>query len=190
MVLACDVYTGDLLSAIAFTCPVQSCNKKFAVRSNAKRHLRTHGIMPTPDMSFISTPVEDNDVAVLADTACWTPRTLKDRNLKLDSLDSCSLMISELPLVRPSTYMWGGEVVYEERDSFADAPIAPYHPAYVCRVSPRSNFELVTNTQYCFRSGDAYLGRPQQLPPRASAQLKLPIKLHLFLETSLSYRLS
>ncbi len=93
------------LIAIAFTCPVSSCNKKFAVRSNAKRHLRTHGIMPTPDMSFISTPAEGSDVSAVPDTTCWIPQTLKERNLKLEDVDTCPSLISELPLVRPSTYM-------------------------------------------------------------------------------------
>jgi hypothetical protein len=92
--------------------------------------------MPTPDMSFISTPAEENDVVAVPDTPSWIPQTLRERNLKLDDFETCPLLISELPLVRPSTYMWGGEMVYEERDSFAEAPIAPYHPAYV-RLSPR-----------------------------------------------------
>ncbi|KAJ8596188.1 hypothetical protein M405DRAFT_726757 [Rhizopogon salebrosus TDB-379] len=30
-----------------FKCPVPSCDKRFAVRSNAKRHLKTHGINPS-----------------------------------------------------------------------------------------------------------------------------------------------
>ncbi|KAH9031956.1 hypothetical protein EDB84DRAFT_1270813 [Lactarius hengduanensis] len=123
-----NVHSG----AKPFTCPVQSCNKKFAVRSNAKRHLRTHGIMPTPDMSFISTPVEGNDVTTAPEPAFWIPQSLKERHLKVEDLDTCPLLLSALPLVRPSTSMWHGELVYEERDSFADAPVAPYHPAYVC----------------------------------------------------------
>ena len=131
---------------IAFTCPVSSCNKKFAVRSNAKRHLRTHGIMPTPDMSFISTPAEGNNVVAAPDTTCWIPQTLKERNLKLENVDTCPSLISELPLIRPSTYMWAGEMVYEERDSFAEVSIAPYHPAYVRSGSFSSNPELVTDT--------------------------------------------
>lgn len=179
--------SAEVLSAIAFTCPVQSCNKKFAVRSNAKRHLRTHGIMPTPDMSFISTPAKDNNVPAVPDTTCWIPQTLKERNLKLEDVDNCPSLISELPLVRPSTYMWASEVVYDERDSFAEASIAPYHPAYVRCVSLPSGPELVTDTRHLFRSGDAYLGRPQRLPLCASARLdKLPIKSSLYRETSLS----
>jgi len=134
--------------------------------------------MPTPDMSFISTPAEDNDAAAITGTPCWIPQTLKDRNLKLNDLDTCPLLISELPPVRPSTYMWGGEMVYEERDSFAEAPIAPYHPAYVGYVSHPSSLGLVTDLLHCFRSGDAYLGQPRRPPLRASAQLlKLPMLL-------------
>ncbi|KAG1761090.1 hypothetical protein EDD22DRAFT_980360 [Suillus occidentalis] len=30
-----------------FKCPVPSCDRHFAVRSNAKRHLKTHGINPS-----------------------------------------------------------------------------------------------------------------------------------------------
>lgn len=143
--------------------------------------------MPTPDMSFISAPAKDNDVATVPDTTRWIPQTLKERNLKLEDVDSCSSLISELPLVSPSTYMWAGEMVYDERDSFAEASIAPYHPAYVCCVSPLSGSEIVTDTRHNFRSGDAYLGRPQGLPC-ASAQLdKLPIKISLYRETTLSH---
>lgn len=32
----------------AFKCPLQLCNKTFAVRSNARRHLRTHGVSVPP----------------------------------------------------------------------------------------------------------------------------------------------
>ena len=145
--------------------------------------------MPTPDMSFISTPAEDNDAAAVADTPCWIPQTLKERNLKLDNLDTCPLLISELPHVRPSTYMWGSEMVYEERNSFAEAPIAPYHPAYVGYVSLFSSLELVTDLFYCFRSGDAYLGQPRRPLPRASAQLlKAPYAVIRF-TVKCSYRI-
>jgi Zinc finger, C2H2 type len=181
----------DVLLPVAFTCPVQSCNKKFAVRSNAKRHLRTHGIMPTPDMSFVSTPAEDNDIAAVPDPICWIPRSLKERNLKLESLDTCPLLISELPLVRPSTYTWGGEVVYEERDSFAEAPIAPYHPVYVCCIVLTSSLGLVTDAQHRFRSGNAYLGQPRRQRPRALGPLlEHPARLSFYRETSLSYHCS
>ncbi|KAH9061143.1 hypothetical protein EDB87DRAFT_487840 [Lactarius vividus] len=135
-----NVHSG----AKPFTCPVQSCNKKFAVRSNAKRHLRTHGIMPTPDMSFISTPVEGDDAATAPDPAFWIPQSLKERHLKVEDLDTCPLLLSALPLVRPSTSMWHGELVYEERDSFADAPVAPYHPAYWRRLPGPAPTTVVT----------------------------------------------
>ena len=48
----CD--TVFLLSGAAFPCLYPSCARYFAVRSNAKRHLRTHGIIP---VSKHDTPV-------------------------------------------------------------------------------------------------------------------------------------
>ncbi|KAI0037329.1 hypothetical protein FA95DRAFT_1529483, partial [Auriscalpium vulgare] len=31
-----------------YKCPIATCEKSFTVRSNAKRHLRTHGVVPPP----------------------------------------------------------------------------------------------------------------------------------------------
>jgi len=31
-----------------YKCPAPDCNKSFAVRSNAKRHFKTHGLAPSP----------------------------------------------------------------------------------------------------------------------------------------------
>jgi hypothetical protein len=35
-----------LFNTIAYPCPYPGCNRSFGVRSNAKRHLRTHGVIP------------------------------------------------------------------------------------------------------------------------------------------------
>ena len=32
---------------LAYKCPVSDCDKAFAVRSNARRHLKTHGVAPS-----------------------------------------------------------------------------------------------------------------------------------------------
>lgn len=40
---------------LAYKCIVANCEKSFAVRSNAKRHLRTHGINPS-STDVLSTP--------------------------------------------------------------------------------------------------------------------------------------
>ncbi|KAH7886996.1 hypothetical protein F5I97DRAFT_1788250, partial [Phlebopus sp. FC_14] len=39
-----------------FRCSVPNCDKSFAVRSNAKRHLRTHGINPSTCDTGSSSP--------------------------------------------------------------------------------------------------------------------------------------
>ncbi|EIW78626.1 hypothetical protein CONPUDRAFT_138810 [Coniophora puteana RWD-64-598 SS2] len=48
-----DKHSPDILWSssrlLAFQCKVPGCDKRFAVRSNAKRHLRTHGLSPDFD---------------------------------------------------------------------------------------------------------------------------------------------
>ncbi|KAF9238841.1 hypothetical protein BU15DRAFT_28813, partial [Melanogaster broomeanus] len=39
-----------------YQCTVTGCNKRFAVRSNARRHLRTHGINPSSCDNAPSSP--------------------------------------------------------------------------------------------------------------------------------------
>ncbi|KAI0266512.1 hypothetical protein BC834DRAFT_132402 [Gloeopeniophorella convolvens] len=110
-----------------YTCPVPGCCRRFGVRSNAKRHLRTHGIIATADMSFLSS-AEDTDSETAPEHEGWVPQSLRKRCLKLEDPDSCPILIPELSPVRPISYSREGVMLYEERDSFAKAPIAPYHP--------------------------------------------------------------
>lgn len=39
-----NAHTGDK----PYKCPAPACNKSFMVRSNAKRHLKIHGLVPSP----------------------------------------------------------------------------------------------------------------------------------------------
>ncbi|VDC05723.1 unnamed protein product [Peniophora sp. CBMAI 1063] len=50
-----------------FPCPVADCNKTFTVRSNAKRHLRTHGIIPDAPSVTSNTGTIDFDTPVVAE---------------------------------------------------------------------------------------------------------------------------
>lgn len=45
---SCNVFRVVLLTCTpkAYPCPYPGCNRTFGVRSNAKRHLRTHGVIP------------------------------------------------------------------------------------------------------------------------------------------------
>ncbi|KAL6299225.1 hypothetical protein BKA93DRAFT_695603, partial [Sparassis latifolia] len=73
-----------------FKCPIPTCNKSFAVRSNAKRHLRTHGIFPSSDTTSstpsqftvgFDTPLvsEVHEVGKLPAKLRWVPQSLATR---------------------------------------------------------------------------------------------------------------
>ncbi|KAF4564536.1 hypothetical protein EYR40_010702 [Pleurotus pulmonarius] len=91
-----------------FPCTVQGCNKRFAVRSNAKRHLRTHGIIPSPctnDPEPTPYVVDFNDPVILPPSYSpqsqslkgklqWVPPSLATRT-NVKSLRTCSEVDSE-----------------------------------------------------------------------------------------------
>ncbi|KAI0346410.1 hypothetical protein BDW22DRAFT_1302251, partial [Trametopsis cervina] len=72
-----------------YKCPIQGCAKSFAVRSNAKRHLRTHGIFPTSDhatspaqftVGFDAPIISDvHEVGKLPAKLRWVPQSLATR---------------------------------------------------------------------------------------------------------------
>ena len=137
---------------LAFKCPIPTCTKSFAVRSNAKRHLRTHGIFPTSDHTNTSpsqftvgfdTPLvsEVHEAGKLPSKLRWVPPSLSSRtNVDYlrgdaacsDSEDeyfqpSCPLLQLPLPPVRPSSpTAWSPDDQYEERNSYEPTESAPY----------------------------------------------------------------
>ena len=145
---------------LAFKCPIPTCTKSFAVRSNAKRHLRTHGIFPTSDHPSTSpsqftvgfdTPLvsEVHEAGKLPSKLRWVPPSLSTRtNVDFlrspgagdptsDSEDeffqpSCPLLPLPLPPVTPSSPTWNPEDQYEERNSYQQAESAPYISSQVC----------------------------------------------------------
>ncbi|KAI1782976.1 hypothetical protein LXA43DRAFT_1048693 [Ganoderma leucocontextum] len=145
-----------------FKCPIPTCTKSFAVRSNAKRHLRTHGIFPTSDHPSTSpsqftvgfdTPLvsEVHEAGKLPPKLRWVPPSLSTRsNVDFlrgpgagdptsDSEDeffqgSCPLLPLPLPPVTPSSPTWNPEDQYEERNSYAQTESAPYISSQVSRL--------------------------------------------------------
>ncbi|KAI0763466.1 hypothetical protein BD413DRAFT_582636 [Trametes elegans] len=134
-----------------FKCPIPTCTKSFAVRSNAKRHLRTHGIFPSAEHGSTSpsqftvgfdTPLvsEVHEAGKLPSKLRWVPPSLATRSnidylrdAASDSEDeyfqpSCPLLPLPLPPVAPSSpAQWGPEDRYaEERNSYEQADSAPY----------------------------------------------------------------
>ncbi|CCL98227.1 uncharacterized protein FIBRA_00221 [Fibroporia radiculosa] len=135
-----------------YKCPIPTCTKSFAVRSNAKRHLRTHGIVPTPDHANTSpsqftvgfeTPLvsEVHDVGKLPHKLRWVPQSLSTRTnadyLRDSPSDSeeeymrpsCPLLPVPLPPVTPSSPTWNPDDGYEERNSYGEAGPSPYIPS-------------------------------------------------------------
>lgn len=150
-----------LRPSLAFKCPIPTCTKSFAVRSNAKRHLRTHGIFPSSEhgstspsqftVGFDTPLVSDvHEAGKLPSKLRWVPPSLSTRSnveylrgdaASEDSEDeyvlqqSCPLLPLPLPPVTPSASpTWSAEEQYEERNSYEQAESAPYISSQVCRT--------------------------------------------------------
>ncbi|RDB29926.1 hypothetical protein Hypma_014159 [Hypsizygus marmoreus] len=150
-----------------FPCGFPGCTRTFTVRSNAKRHLRTHGVDTIPAGVPLSTAVPytvgfSTPTVMPADTDAshemsklpyklrWMPPSLSTRT-NADSLSSLSDGDSDsddldedpaatnvdwrsalsIPLraVIPSSYTINSCTRFEERNSYLDASLYPYHPS-------------------------------------------------------------
>lgn len=146
----CDVKHSqlNLIYHAAWPCEVPGCKRTFAVRSNAKRHLRTHGVFPPQDQSeSASTPytVSFDPPKVSADiphqlseqpiTIRWVPQSLAmRRNAEALLAHSESGLLADapisLPAVTPSSMSFPPGDGSEERISLATGSHS-YHPSQV-----------------------------------------------------------
>ncbi|KAJ3485587.1 hypothetical protein NLI96_g4846 [Meripilus lineatus] len=130
-----------------YKCPIPTCTKSFAVRSNAKRHLRTHGIFPTSDHANppaqftvgFDVPIvsEVQQTSKLPTKLRWVPQSLATRTnvdylreTTSDSEDefppSCPVLSVPLPAVVPSSPKCYPEDRYEDRNSYDQVGTSPY----------------------------------------------------------------
>lgn len=148
------------------------------MRSNAKRHLRTHGIYPSSDQAatpaqftvgFDAPIISDvQEVSKLPAKLRWVPQSLASRtnvdflrDAPSDSEDeyppSCPVLSVPLPAVVPSSPKWNDED-YEDRNSYEDLGPSPYLNAHQVRYASRhSRVWLADST---FRSGERFLALP------------------------------
>lgn len=140
-----------------YKCPIPNCTKSFAVRSNAKRHLRTHGIFPSSehptapsqftvgfDAPIISEP---HDVGKMPSKLRWVPQSLATRTnveflrdaAQSDSDEeyppSCPVLSVPLPAVVPSSPKWAADD-FEDRNSYEDMGASPYLDSHQWRALP------------------------------------------------------
>ncbi|EKM58032.1 uncharacterized protein PHACADRAFT_251994 [Phanerochaete carnosa HHB-10118-sp] len=139
-----------------YKCPIPNCTKSFAVRSNAKRHLRTHGIFPSSDHPTapsqftvgFDAPIisEVHEVGKLPSKLRWVPQSLATRtnveflrDAQSDSDEeyppSCPVLSVPLPAVVPSEPKWSSDD-FEDRNSYEDMGASPYLDSHQWRALP------------------------------------------------------
>ncbi|KAI0322908.1 hypothetical protein OF83DRAFT_1091219 [Amylostereum chailletii] len=124
-----------------FTCPVANCAKSFTVRSNAKRHLRTHGIFPPPPRPAAATGTVDFDTPVVAEEIAHTH--FDDRKVRIrwvgdnkDKEKKCPASAKAEPTLQkrtPSEALWDPGNVSRGK---AQAPSHTLAQSYPSTMSP------------------------------------------------------
>ncbi|KAJ4490139.1 hypothetical protein J3R30DRAFT_3277366 [Lentinula aciculospora] len=156
-----------------FSCAYPGCERMFTVRSNAKRHLRTHGIHPEDaiaesmiprsvapefEVNFNEPVVQEHDheLSSVVPPLKWMPPSLSSRtnaaslrsiSEESDSdwedgkedpvVEQCAVSLA-IPLqpIAPSEREIPSQDLYtEERDSYEEPGVYPYHASQVSLFS-------------------------------------------------------
>lgn len=143
----------------AYKCPVPSCDRHFAVRSNAKRHLKTHGINPslmegpsqgTNFMVGFEEPLVNHHVHDSGRPPTrlrWIPHSLVTRTQPVtewigsqssggdDSKSTYPVVSMTLPGAPSSSLNQASAYRYDNNNDYTDAGSRHYHPSQV-RLRP------------------------------------------------------
>ncbi|KAI0659706.1 hypothetical protein C8Q70DRAFT_914451 [Cubamyces menziesii] len=137
-----------------FKCPIPTCTKSFAVRSNAKRHLRTHGIFPSAEHGSGTSPSqftvgfdtplvsEVHEAGKLPSKLRWVPPSLATR--------------SNIDYLRDAAAGGGGAASDSEDEYFQPScPLLPLPLPPVAPSSPTWNAEDRYEERNSFAQADA-----------------------------------
>ncbi|KAG1747368.1 hypothetical protein EDB19DRAFT_1631079 [Suillus lakei] len=143
-----------------YKCPVPSCDRHFAVRSNAKRHLKTHGINPslmegpsqgTNFMVGFEEPLVNHhvhDAGRPPTRLRWIPHSLATRAQPVtewigsqtsggdESKRTCPVLSMALPAEAPSSPLnQASAYCYDDSNDYAEVGSRHYHSSQV-RLRP------------------------------------------------------
>ncbi|GAW08919.1 c2h2 conidiation transcription factor [Lentinula edodes] len=104
-----------------FSCAYPGCERTFTVRSNAKRHLRTHGIHP--DDAVAASMDHDHELNSVVPQLKWMP--------PMTQTGKMPVVPSERGIPMQEPYV---EEQVEERNSYEEAGIYPYHASQYRRL--------------------------------------------------------
>ena len=147
-----------LFPLAAFPCGFPGCTRSFGVRSNAKRHLRTHGVIPTPATN------PNSDAPYIVDF--YTPRQSSSSHHQLHSIEGSGGKFFPPPLggsnntanaIHHSQDHQGQSDVQQQHETMSSVPTFKLRwmpPSLTTRTNAGSLREVVDEQQMQHWMGD------------------------------------